>query len=106
MPKVTLLFLLLSNFTFHRNTNGESYNGIVDETTDTTESEVEIKKKRGQPTQKGENGNKEWGDDGMFALIDASSGTKQLFNCKHPKYHLRDEKIKSLEKIKGILHEN
>ena len=28
------------------------------------------------------------------------------FNCKHPKYHLRDEKMKSLHKIKGILHEN
>ena len=24
----------------------------------------------------------------------------------HPKYHLRDEKMKLLEKIKGNLHEN
>ena len=36
----------MSNFTLHRNTNGESYNDLVDETTDITESKVEIKKKR------------------------------------------------------------
>ena len=35
----------MSNFTLHRNTNGESYNDLVDETTDITESKVEIKKK-------------------------------------------------------------
>ena len=69
----------------HRNTNGESYNDLVDETTDTTESEVEIKKKRGEPRQKGESGNKEWEDDEIFVLIDAWSGIEQLFHCKHPK---------------------
>ena len=42
----------------------------------------------------------------IFALIDTWSGIKQLFNCKHPKYHLHDEKMKLLEKIKGILYEN
>ena len=52
----------MSNFTLHRNTNGESYSNLVDETTDTTESEVEIKRKRGQPRQKDESGNKEWED--------------------------------------------
>ena len=46
----------MSDFTLHRNTNGESYNDLVDETTDTTESEVEIKKKRGRPRQKEESG--------------------------------------------------
>ena len=44
------------------NTNDECYNDLVQETTDTTESEVEIKQKRGQPRQKGESGNKEWKD--------------------------------------------
>ena len=33
--------------------------------------------------------------DGIFALIDSWSGIEQLFNCKHPKYHPHDEKIKS-----------
>ena len=94
----------MSNFTLHRNTNGKSHKDLVDETTDTTESEVEIKKKIKR--QKGESDNKEWEDNEIFALIDAWSGIEQLFNCKHPKYHLRDEKMKSLEKIKGILHEN
>ena len=94
----------MSNFTLHKNTNGESYSNLVDETTDTTE--VEIKKNRGQPRQKQESGNKEWEDDKIFALIDTWSGIKQLFNCKHPKYHLRDEKMRSLEKIKGILYVN
>ena len=55
-----LLLLSVSNFTLHRNTNGESYNDLLDERTDTMESEEEIKKKRGQPRQKGECGNKEW----------------------------------------------
>ena len=44
------------------NTNDECYNDLVQETTDTTESEVEIKQKRGQPRQKRESGNKEWKD--------------------------------------------
>ena len=44
-------------------------------------------------------------DDGIFALIDSWSGIEQLFNCKHPKYHPHDEKIKSWEKVKGILYE-
>ena len=92
----------VSNFTLHRNTNGESHNNLVDETTDTTESEVKIKKKRGQPRQKGGSGNKEWEDDEIFALIDAWSGIEQLFNFKHSKYYLHDEKKKLLEKIKGM----
>ena len=100
-----LLLLLVSNFTLHKNTNGESYNDLVDGTTDTTENEVEIKKKKGWPRQKGESGNKEWEDDEIIALIDTCSGIKQLFTCKHPKY-MHDEKMKLLEKIKVILHEN
>ena len=91
--------LLVSNFNLNRNTNGESHSNLINETTDTTESEVEIKKKRGQPRQNREGGNKEWEDDKIFALIDTWSGIKQHFNCKHPKSHLRDEKMKSLEKI-------
>ena len=63
--------LVVSNFTLHRNTNGENYDDIVDETTDTMESEVEVKKKRGQPRRNWKNGNKEWEDDEIFALIDA-----------------------------------
>ena len=43
MSKIKVLLLLVSNFTLHRNTNAESYNDLVDETTDTPESEVEIK---------------------------------------------------------------
>ena len=105
MPNITLLLLLVSNVTLHMTASGESYNDLVDETTGTTESDVGIKKKRGRPRQKGESGNKEWEDDEIFALIDVWSGIKHLFNCKHPKYHLRDKKMKSLERIKGILHE-
>ena len=45
-----LLLLLVSNFTLYRNSNDESCNDLVDETTDTTESEVEIKKKKRKPT--------------------------------------------------------
>ena len=86
-----LLLLLVSNFTLYRNSNDESCNDLVDETTDTTESEVEIKKKRGRPVQKWESGSKEWEDDEIFALTDAWSGIEQYFNCKDPKYHLRDE---------------
>ena len=96
----------MSNFTLHRNTNYESYNDLIDETTDSTENEVEIKKKRDWPRLKRESGNKKWEDDKIFALIDAWSGIEQLFNCKYPKYDLRNEKMKSLEKINGILHEN
>ena len=89
MPNVAF-FLLVSNVTLHRNANDESYNDFVNETTDTTENEVKIKKKRGQPRQKGENANKEWQNDEGFALIVAWSSIEQLFNCKHLKYHLRD----------------
>ena len=67
-----LLLLFVSNFTLHRNTNGESYNDI-DETTDTTESEVEIIKKRGQPRQKGESGNKD-------GLVSNNSLTTSILN--------------------------
>ena len=59
----------MSNVTLHMTASGESYNDLVDETADTTESEVEIKKKRGRPRQKGESGNKEWEDDEIFALM-------------------------------------
>ena len=59
------------------------------------EIEVKIKNKRGWPRQKGESGNKKWEDDEIFALIDAWSGIGQLFNWKHLKYHLLDEKMKS-----------
>ena len=65
-----------------------------------------LRKKRGRPVQKGESGNKEWEDDEIFALTDAWSGIEQYFNCKDPKYHLRDEQMKSLERIKSIFHEN
>ena len=53
----------MSNFNLHWNTIGESYNDLEDETTGTTESEVEITKKRGWPRQKGESAIKEWEDD-------------------------------------------
>ena len=61
----------MSHFTLHRNANGESYNNLVDETTSTTESEVEIKKKWGRPIQKGKSDNKEWEAVEIFVLIDA-----------------------------------
>ena len=63
----------MSNFTLHRNTNGESYNDLINKT---LESEVEIKKKKGRLRQKGESGNKEWEDDKIVALIDTWSGIK------------------------------
>ena len=50
-----------------------------------------LRKKRGRPVQKWESGSKEWEDDEFFALTDAWSGIEQHFNCKDPKYHLRDE---------------
>ena len=52
MSKIKLLLLLVSNFTLQRNINAESYNDLVDETTDTAESEVKIKKNRDPPRQK------------------------------------------------------
>ena len=67
------MLLLKSDFTLHRNTNGEGYNDLVEETTDTKESKEEIKKKRARPRQKRESGKKEWEDDEIFALIDAWS---------------------------------
>lgn len=105
MSKIKLLLLLVSNFTLQRNINAESYNDLVDETTDTAESEVKIKKNRDPPRQKEKSGNKEWKDDESFVLIYAWSSIEQLFNAKHPKYHLRVEKMKLLPKIKDILHE-
>ena len=63
----------MSNFTLHRNTNGESYNDLINKT---LESEVEIKKKKGRLRQKGESDNKEWEDDKIVALIDTWSGIK------------------------------
>ena len=63
----------MSNFTLHRNTNGESYNDLINKT---LESEVGIKKKKGWLRQKGESGNKEWEDDKIVALIDTWSGIK------------------------------
>ena len=98
-----LLLLSVSNITLNKNTNGESYNNLLDERTDMMESEEEIRKKRGQPRQKEERGNKEWEDDKSFTLIDIWSRIEQL---KHPKYDLHDEKMKSIDKIKAILHEN
>ena len=61
-----------------------------------------LRREGGWPRQKGQSGNKEWEDDKIFTLIHAWSVIEQLFYSKH----LRDEKMKSLEKIKGILHEN
>ena len=61
----------MSSFTLHRNTNGESYNDLINKT---LESEVELKKKKGRLRQKGESGNKEWEDDKIVALIDTWSG--------------------------------
>ena len=55
--------------------------------------------------KKRKSGNKGWKDDEIFVLIYAWSSIEQLFNAKHPKYHLRVEKMKSLHKIKDILHE-
>ena len=41
----------------------------------------------------------------MFILIDTRSRLDQLYNCQLPKYHLRDEKLKSIEKIRNNLAE-
>lgn len=42
----------------------------------------------------------------MFDLIVAWSGMDQLFNYKRTKYHLRDDELKSLEKIQILLLED
>ena len=41
----------------------------------------------------------------MFILIETWPRIDQLYNWQHPKYHLRDEKLKSIEKIRSTLIE-
>ena len=62
-------------------------------------------KVRRRPKQRREATSKDRKDSNVFALIENWSAVDQLFNCKYPKYHLRYEKLKSLEKIRIMLLE-
>ena len=51
------------------------------------------------------NANKEWSDEEVFLLIDAWREINQLYNVKHPKYHLKDERTKNLRLLAEKLYE-
>ena len=64
------------------------------------------KKQRGRPKLSDSNANREWRDDEIYHLIEAWRGLEQLYNVRHPKYHLRDERLKNMNKLKDELLEN
>ena len=92
----------LWNFFIHRTAN---YSDFDSNSQQPQEIEAEPPKKRGHPKQNREANNQFWEDDEVFILIDTWSRLDQLYNCQHPKYHLRDEKLKSIEKIRNNLAE-
>ena len=54
------------------------------------------KRPLGRPKSNGTiNANKEWCDEEIFLLIDGWHEIYQLYNVKHPKYHLKDERSKN-----------
>ena len=70
------------------------------------ESKRDHKRPSGRPKSNGTiNANKEWSDEEIFLLIDAWREKDQLYNAKHSKYHLKDERTKNLrlltEKLSG-----
>ena len=66
---------------------------------------IDIKVRR-RPKQRRKATSKNREDSNVFAVIENWSAVDQLFNCMYPKYHLRYEKLKSLEKIRIMLLEN
>ena len=70
------------------------------------ESNRDHKRPRGIPKSNGTiNTNKEWSDEEILLLIDAWRETDQLYNVKHPKYHLKDERTKNLRLLTEKLSE-
>ena len=65
-----------------------------------------VKKQRGRPKHSESNANKEWDDEEIYQLIEAWRNLEQLYNVRHPKYHLKDERLKNLNKLKDELLEN
>ena len=64
---------------------------------ETKESNRDHKRPRGRPKFNDTiNANKEWSDEEVFLLIDAWREINQLYNVKHPKYHLKDKRTKNL----------
>ena len=73
---------------------------------ETNESNRDHKWPRGRPKSNGTiNANKEWSDEEIFLLIDAWRKIDQLYNVKHPKYHLKDERTKNLRLLAEKLSE-
>ena len=70
------------------------------------ESKRDHKRPRGRPKSNGTiNANKEWSDEEIFLLIDAWREKDQLYNAKHSKYHLTDERTKNLRLMTEKLSE-
>ena len=64
------------------------------------------KRQHGRPKSNGTvNANKEWSDEEIFLLIDAWREIDQLYNVKHPKYHLKEERTKNLRLLTEKLSE-
>ena len=60
------------------------------------ESKRDHKRPSGRSKSNGTiNANKEWSDEEIFQLIDAWREIYQLYNVKHPTYHLKDERSKN-----------
>ena len=73
---------------------------------ETNESNRDHKRPRGRPKFNDTiNANKEWSDEEVFLLIDAWREINQLYNVKHPKYHLKDERTKNLRLLAEKLYE-
>ena len=73
---------------------------------ETNESNRDHKRPRGRPKYNGTfNANKEWSDEEIFLLIDAWREIDQLYNVKHPKYHLKEERTKNLRLLAEKLSE-
>ena len=73
---------------------------------ETNESNRDHKWPRGRPKSNGTiNANKEWSDEEIFLLIDAWREIDQLYNVKHLKYHLKEERTKNLRLLAEKLSE-
>ena len=70
------------------------------------ESNRDLKRPRGRPESNGTiNINKEWSDEDIFMSIDAWREIDQLYNVKHPKYHMKNEHTKNLRLLVEKLSE-
>ena len=67
---------------------------------ETNEPNRDHKRPAGRPKPNGTiNANEEWSDEEIFLLIDAWCEIEQLYNVKHSKYHLKDERTKNLRQL-------